>query len=79
MSPCIAQIDYVYISSDNPISSVASTYTLEIYQSSIFTIDANSVIEINFPSQYTNVAENKIYNCNTIYWPSNLATPSPIC
>lgn len=77
--PSYSQIDFAYVFTDNPISSVSSTYTVEIYQNTILTIDANTIIEINFPSQYTNVAENRVYNCYTIYWPTNLLTPTPLC
>lgn len=77
--PTYSQIDFAYVSTDNPITSVSSTYTLEIYQNTILTIDVDSIIEINFPSQYSNVVENMTYNCYTIFWPNNLPTPSPIC
>ncbi len=51
MSIVNGQFDYfMYVTPDNPITSVSTLYTFDIYQTLPLDIPANTRIEINFPT-----------------------------
>ncbi len=63
----------------NPITSIPTSYTFAIYQTSPINIPSGTSVQILFPSQYLEVLDAGTYSCTVTGWPAGAALPTPTC
>ena len=63
----------------NPTTSISTSYTFKIYQSSAINIPSGTLVQILFPTQYLEVLDPGTYLCTVTGWPAAAVLPTPTC